>query len=84
MAAKREAQRKKAEAELQASEKKEKATSATAKPAPSATTPAAAKASAAGPATKEERLADLLRRYKNNEITPYQYHTERARILSEP
>jgi hypothetical protein len=33
---------------------------------------------------KEQKLADLLRRYQNDEITPYQYHTERARIIAEP
>ncbi len=36
------------------------------------------------PSTKEQKLADLLRKYKNDEITPQQYHTERARIIAEP
>lgn len=36
------------------------------------------------PATKEMRLADLLRKYKADEITPEQYHTQRAAILAEP
>jgi translation initiation factor IF-2 len=40
---------------------------------------------AAPPATaKEQRLAELLRRYKADEITPLQYHTERAKIIAEP
>ena len=34
--------------------------------------------------TKEQKLADLLRKYRNDEITPQQYHTERAKILAEP
>jgi hypothetical protein len=33
---------------------------------------------------KEQKLADLLRRYEADEITPYQYHMERARIVAEP
>ena len=33
---------------------------------------------------KEQKLADLLRRYQADEITPYQYHLERARIIAEP
>jgi hypothetical protein len=36
------------------------------------------------PPTKEQKLADLLRRYQADEITPYQYHMERARIVAEP
>jgi hypothetical protein len=42
---------------------------------------------AAAPAAlsiKEQKLADLLRRYEADEITPLQYHTARARILAEP
>lgn len=34
--------------------------------------------------TKDGRLADLLRRYKADEITPHDYHLERAKILAEP
>jgi hypothetical protein len=34
--------------------------------------------------TKEQKLADLLRRYEADEITPYQYHMERAKIVAEP
>ena len=33
--------------------------------------------------SKETRLADLLKKYKAEEITPEQYHTERAKILAE-
>jgi len=29
--------------------------------------------------TKEQKLADLLRRYNADEITPLEYHTERAK-----
>ncbi|HEX3716412.1 MAG TPA: hypothetical protein VH595_00460 [Verrucomicrobiae bacterium] len=35
-------------------------------------------------ASKEQRLADLLRRYRADEITPLEYHTERAKIIAEP
>jgi hypothetical protein len=34
--------------------------------------------------TKDARLAELLRRYRADEITPEQYHRERAKILAEP
>jgi len=33
---------------------------------------------------KEARLAELLRKYKADEITPQQYHEQRAKILAEP
>jgi hypothetical protein len=33
---------------------------------------------------KQQRLAELLRKYKADDITPAQYHEERARILAEP
>jgi len=36
------------------------------------------------PASKEAKLADLLRRYKAEEISPEDYHTQRAKILAEP
>ena len=36
------------------------------------------------PATKEGRLAELLRKYKADELTPEQYHIEKAKILAEP
>jgi hypothetical protein len=35
-------------------------------------------------AVKEAQLQTLLERYKANQITPEQYHTERAKILAEP
>ena len=35
-------------------------------------------------AAKEAQLQELLEKYKANQITPAQYHTERARILAEP
>jgi hypothetical protein len=34
--------------------------------------------------SKEQKLADLLRRYQADEITPYEYHMERAKIVAEP
>ncbi|MGC9036921.1 MAG: hypothetical protein ACP5K7_13965, partial [Verrucomicrobiia bacterium] len=33
--------------------------------------------------SKEERLAELLKLYKEDKITAAQYHQERAKILSE-
>jgi hypothetical protein len=33
---------------------------------------------------KAQRLADLLRLYQADEITPLQYHTARAKIIAEP
>jgi hypothetical protein len=35
-------------------------------------------------AVKEQRLQELLRKYRADEITPEQYQAERARILAEP
>ena len=35
-------------------------------------------------ADKQQRLAELLRKYKADEITPEEYHQQRAKILSEP
>jgi hypothetical protein len=34
--------------------------------------------------TKEERLQALLQKYKADQITPEEYHTERAKIIGEP
>jgi hypothetical protein len=36
------------------------------------------------PATKQAALAELLKRYMADQITPREYQTERAKILSEP
>ena len=33
---------------------------------------------------KQQQLNDLLRRYQSDEITPAQYHQERAKILAQP
>jgi len=54
-----------------------------------AMTPAAQLPGVQGPplpisADKQKRLADLLGRYQADEITPAQYHQERAKILAEP
>jgi hypothetical protein len=35
-------------------------------------------------ADKQQRLAELLRKYKAEEITPEEYHLQRAKIMSEP
>ena len=35
-------------------------------------------------AAKQQRLANLLARYQADEITPAQYHQERAKILAGP
>jgi hypothetical protein len=35
------------------------------------------------PASKEQRLNELLERYKADKITPSEYHQERAKILAE-
>ncbi|MEY4385823.1 MAG: hypothetical protein RLY20_1106 [Verrucomicrobiota bacterium] len=39
---------------------------------------------AALPTSKEARLAQLLQQYKTDQITPEQYHTERAKIVGAP
>lgn len=36
------------------------------------------------PSSKEAKLNDLLRRYQADEITPYEYHVQRAKIVAEP
>jgi hypothetical protein len=46
--------------------------------------PAPTTAARSGPKTKEERLADLLESYKNDNISPLEYHQQRAKILTEP
>jgi hypothetical protein len=33
---------------------------------------------------KQQRLAALLQQYKADQLTPEQYHTQRAKILAEP
>jgi hypothetical protein len=60
-------------------------------PAPAATTTSAPAESAqpAAPAlpiaaSKEQRLQQLLSQYKADQITPQQYHEQRAAILAEP
>jgi hypothetical protein len=35
-------------------------------------------------ADKQSRLADLLRKYQADQLTPEQYHQQRAKILAEP
>ena len=36
------------------------------------------------PAAKEQRLQELLRKYRADEITAEEYHKQRAKILAEP
>jgi hypothetical protein len=36
------------------------------------------------PAAKEQRLQELLRKYRADQITPEEYHQQRAKILAEP
>jgi len=36
------------------------------------------------PADKQQRLTELLRKYKAEEITPEEYHVQRAKIMGEP
>jgi hypothetical protein len=36
------------------------------------------------PKSKAQRLAELTEAYRRDEITPAQYHQERAKILAEP
>ena len=35
-------------------------------------------------ADKEQRLQELLRKYKAEEISPEEYHQQRAKVLAEP
>jgi hypothetical protein len=59
-------------------------------PTPAAPTPAPATVASPAPApvpspialSKQERLQELLVRYKANEITPLEYHTKRAAIVN--
>jgi hypothetical protein len=76
----------------QKQEQLQSANAAPAQPAPAAAQPDSANNSAA-PATttaprttmtKEQRVAELLRRYKAEEISALEYRMERAKILSEP
>lgn len=56
-------------------------TSMVARQAPVMSEPAIAPAF---PASKQERLAALLQQYKADQISPQQYHTQRAAIIAEP
>jgi hypothetical protein len=53
---------------------------------PAAKTPETAATHAAGSAaiSKQARLADLLNKYKMDQITPEQYFQQKAKILAEP
>jgi hypothetical protein len=59
-----------------------KPTKVVSKPVPPAPTPMTAPPLPI-PATKQERLAELLQKYKADQITPEEYHTQRAKILAE-
>jgi hypothetical protein len=54
-----------------------------ARPMPTAPTPAMPD-QPAGPKTKQQRLMDLLEQYRADKLTPAEYQTERAKILSGP
>jgi hypothetical protein len=55
-------------------------------PPPAPKTPETAATHAAGSAaiSKQARLADLLNKYKMDQITPEQYFQQKAKILAEP
>jgi hypothetical protein len=67
-----------------AAQKPQPAAPESANPAPKTNTAALPARGSAAPLTKEQRLNDLLGRYKNDEITPLEYQTERAKIMAEP
>jgi hypothetical protein len=59
----------------------------TAKPAPAAPPVKAAAVTNTPPPipmTKEQKLQELLVKYKANQLTPQQYHEQRAAILAKP
>ena len=79
----------KARKEAEAKAKAEKDNSAQSKTNP----PAAKKSSTTTPieapplpisADKEQRLQELLKKYKAEQLTPEEYHKERSKILAEP
>jgi len=35
------------------------------------------------PASKSQRLVDLLQKYRSDQLTPAEYHSQRAKILAE-
>jgi hypothetical protein len=71
-----------AEAEKRRREDERRATARTATPTPSA--PQTPAVESRFPKSKAQRLAELLEKYRRDEITPAQYHAERARILADP
>jgi len=71
----------------QAAQKQAKQPKAPKKQNPKLTTPAFRPIEGPPPnisADKQQRLAELLRRYQADEINPAQYHEERAKILAQP
>ena len=77
-------------AEAKASEAKAAAVAAkpdikAANPAPAKPSAASAVATPTAPAltSREEKLADLLKRYRADQLTPHEYQLERAKILSD-
>jgi hypothetical protein len=61
-------------------------TPSTIKTAPPVTAPPANNAVAipGAPKSKQQRLAELLEQYRRDQISPSDYHMQRAKILSEP
>lgn len=70
-------------AQLQAMEVLRSKQSGTAKSPTQISKIAATPIPAMAPTTKEGKLAELTRRYLNDEITPREYHTQRAKILAD-
>ena len=68
------------EAQYQAAPAGQSLDAATTQPSVAATAPAAVAKPA--PKTKKEKLADLLELYKDNSITPREYHEQRAMIMA--
>ena len=54
------------------------------KGAPIAMTPTAPPVPSKFEKSKSQRLAELLEKYRRDEITPSDYHGQRAKILAEP
>ena len=70
-------------AQLQAMEVLRSKQSGTAKSPTQVSKIAATPIPAMAPTTKEGKLAELTRRYLNDEVTPREYHTQRAKILAD-
>lgn len=72
-----------AEAERQAAARKKSPTEASPQSGAAGFAPIVAPPSSL-PSSKEARLTELTRRYKADEMTPEEYHKERAKLIAEP